>query len=102
MKHQQVYMGQELDALLNSIEGSNLHAYGDGESEIITPNFTIEYKYSSSKVFDDEENPCFRESKSSIHVEIIQAYDSEGMGIEFPHEFECKLIEAIEKNTIVE
>ena len=102
MKHQQGYTGQELDALLESIEGFNLHAYSDGESEIITPNFTIEYKYSSSKTFDSEENPCFRESKSSIEVKIIQAYNSEGMEIEFSHEFECKLIEAIECNTIVE
>ena len=99
---QQGYTGQELDALLNSIEGLNLHAYGDGESEIITPNFTIEYKYSSSKVFDPEENPCFRESKSRIEVQIVQAYDSEGMEIEFSHEFQVRLIEAIERNTIVE
>ena len=74
---------------------------GKGETEIVTPEFTVEYRYFASIDFDNEENPCFRESKSSIQVEIIQVYDSEGMQIEYS-EFENSLSEAIESNTKVD
>lgn len=74
--------------------------YKIGTNEIITDDFEVWYSYSTSLFTDSEENPCFRQSKSIIEVEITHVYDECGDLIPYD-KFEAELIEVIENNTKV-